>query len=48
MGACWDNDVVERFFGSFKHDQLLKILQPTHEHVRNDVNAFMRYYNADR
>jgi len=22
VGACWDNAVVERFFGSLKHDWL--------------------------
>ncbi|EJD6044909.1 transposase [Providencia rettgeri] len=25
VGACWDNAVVERFFGSIKHDWVLKI-----------------------
>jgi putative transposase len=29
VGACWDNAVVERFFGSLKHDWLLKVAQPT-------------------
>ena len=24
VGACWDNAVVERFFGSLKHDWILK------------------------
>lgn len=48
VGACWDNAVVERFFGSLKHDWLLKIPQPTREHMKNDVAAYMRYYNLDR
>ena len=25
VGACWDNAVVERFFGSLKHDWILKV-----------------------
>jgi transposase InsO family protein len=29
VGACWDNAVVERFFGSIKHDWLFKVPQPT-------------------
>jgi putative transposase len=29
VGACWDNAVVERFFGSLKHDWIFKIAQPT-------------------
>jgi transposase InsO family protein len=27
VGACWDNAVVKRFFGSFKHDWLFKVAQ---------------------
>ena len=48
VGACWDNAVVERFFGSLKHDWIFKIAQPTREHMRNDVAAYMRYYNLVR
>jgi putative transposase len=48
VGACWDNAVVERFFGSLKHDWILKIAQPTREHMKQDVTAYMKYYNQDR
>ena len=48
VGACWDNAVVERFFGSLKHDWILKIAQPTREHMKRDVAAYMRYYNVHR
>ncbi|MCF6194022.1 MAG: IS3 family transposase [Kangiellaceae bacterium] len=48
VGACWDNAVVERFFGSLKHDWIFKIAQPTREHMRKDVAAYMRYYNLER
>ncbi|MFT5137843.1 MAG: putative transposase [Arenicella sp.] len=48
VGACWDNAVVERFFGSLKHDWVLKVHQPTRKHMKNDVAAYMRYYNIDR
>ena len=40
--------LVERFFGSLKHDWLLKVPQPTREHTKNDVTAYMRYYNLER
>jgi putative transposase len=40
--------VVERFFGSLKHDWILKIAQPTREHMKQDVTAYMKYYNQDR
>jgi putative transposase len=48
VGACWDNAVVERFFGSLKHDWLLKVNQPTRAHMKQDVAAYMKYYNLDR
>ena len=48
VGACWDNAVVERFFGSLKHDWLFKVHQPTRAHMRQDVEAYMKYYNLDR
>ena len=48
VGACWDNAVVERFFGSLKHDWVLKIHQPTRNHMKADVAKYMRYYNIDR
>jgi len=48
VGACWDNAVVERFFGSLKHDWVLKVAQPTRVHMKNDVNAYIKYYNLDR
>ncbi|MFT6284789.1 MAG: putative transposase [Arenicella sp.] len=48
VGACWDNAVVERFFGSLKHDWILKVAQPTREHMKQDVTTYMKYYNQDR
>lgn len=48
VGACWDNAVVERFFGSLKHDWIFKIAQPTREHMKQDVANYMKYYNHDR
>jgi putative transposase len=48
VGACWDNAVVERFFGSLKHDWIFKVAQPTHEHMMQDVTTYMRYYNQER
>ena len=45
---CWDNAVVERFFGSLKHGWLFKAHQPTRAHMKQDVEACMKYYNLDR
>ena len=48
VGACWDNAVVERFFGSLKHDWLFKVHQPTRKFMKQDVAVYMRYYNLER
>ena len=48
VGACWDNAVVERFFGSLKHDWVFKVHQPTRDFMKQDVTAYMRYYNLER
>ena len=48
LEACWNNAVIERFFGSLKHDWILKIAHPTREHMKQDVTQYMRYYNNDR
>ena len=47
-GACWDNAVVERFFGSLKYDWIFKVDQPTRDHMKEDVADYIRYYNNDR
>ena len=39
---------MERFFGSLKHDWILKVHQPSREHMKQDVAIYMRYYNCDR
>lgn len=46
--ACWDNAIVERLFGSLKHDWIFKVAQPTREHMKQDVTDYIRYYNNDR
>ena len=48
VGACWDNAVVERFFGSLKHDWIFKVAQPTREFMKQDVTAYIKYYNLER
>ena len=48
VGACWDNAVVERFFGCLKYDWIFKVHQPTREHMKQDVAAYIKYYNLER
>jgi putative transposase len=40
--------LVEKFFGSLKHDWLFKVAQPTREHIALDVAAYAKYYNLER
>lgn len=48
VGACWDNAVVERFFGSLKNEWLLKVYHLTRQGMKQDVDHYIRYYNGDR
>ena len=48
VGACLDNAVVERFFGSLKHEWLLKMVHLTRESMKLDVEEYIRYYNHER
>lgn len=48
VGACWDNAVMERFWGSLKHEWLLLVPQPTRSNMKEDVATYIRYYNVDR
>ena len=48
VGTCCDNAVVERFFGSLKHDWLFKVHHPTRKHMKSDVAAYMKYYQSER
>ncbi|MCW6023248.1 IS3 family transposase [Serratia marcescens] len=48
VGACWDNAVMERFWGSLKHEWLLRMPQPTRSYMKQDVAVYIRYYNLDR
>ena len=48
VNSCYDNAVIERFFGSLKRDWILKIPQPTKPFMKQDVTAYMKYYNLER
>lgn len=39
---------MECFFGSLKHDWILKVHQPTREHMKQYVADYMRYCNSER
>jgi putative transposase len=47
-GNCYDNAVIERFFGSLKFEWLANVIHLTREGIINDVNKYIRYYNGTR
>jgi len=47
-GACLDNAVVERFFGSLKNEWLLNIYHLTRDGMKKDVEGYIYYYNKIR
>ena len=48
VGACLDNDVVERFFGSLKNEWLLNVVHLTRDAMKIDTEEYIRYYNHER
>jgi transposase InsO family protein len=48
VGACWNNVVVARFNGRLKINWIFSVVQSTGEHMKQDVMAYMRYYNLGR
>lgn len=47
-GNCWDNAPTERFFRTLKYDWIGKRHYRHLKHARDDIAAFMRYYNLRR
>lgn len=47
-GTCWDTAVVERLLRSLKNKWLLNIYHLTLSGMKEDVEAFSRYYNLIR
>jgi putative transposase len=48
VGACLDNAVVERFFGSLKNKWLLNLVNLTRETMKMDAEEYIPYYNHGR
>lgn len=48
-GNCWDNAVVESFFGSLKKERIKKQIYKNRELTVNDVADYIdRFYNPTR
>lgn len=47
-GDCWDNAVVESFFGTLKTELIDQRAWPTKRHARAAVADYLNFYNAHR
>lgn len=48
-GNCWDNAVMERFFGSLKTERTNGKSYPSYDHAKADVIDYIeRFYNNRR
>jgi len=48
-GNCWDNAVMERFFGSLKSERLNNVVYKTREEARKDIVDYIEmFYNSKR
>jgi transposase InsO family protein len=48
VGACFNNAFVARFNGRLKNNWIFNVVQPTGEYMKQDVMAYIRYYNQAR
>ena len=48
-GNCWDNAVMESFFGSLKEECVGSTVYPSHEYARRALFEYLEvYYNRQR
>ncbi|MBL7480622.1 IS3 family transposase [Legionella bononiensis] len=48
-GNCWDNAVMERFFGSLKTERTKGKCYSSHEYAKNDVIDYIEnFYNSNQ
>lgn len=48
VGCCYDNAVVERFFGSLKHEGLGSTRILNEQQLHDKIADYIRYYNMNR
>jgi putative transposase len=47
-GNCWDNAVIENFFGHLKEEAFYQVFNPTFEEVKQIVDDYVDFYNYER
>lgn len=45
---CWDNAVMENFFGHLKEESLRQVRNPTFEEARQIIDDYVCFYNYER
>jgi putative transposase len=48
VGACLDNAIIVRLFGSLKNEWLLNVVHLIRKMMKMDVEEYIRYYNHER
>ncbi|WP_395056046.1 IS3 family transposase, partial [Flavobacterium sp.] len=47
-GNCLDNDIIENFFGILKSELFYLKKYKSIDHLKNEINEYINYYNNDR
>jgi transposase InsO family protein len=47
-GNCWDNAVIENFFGHLKEEALRQAFHPTFEEAKQIIDDYIDFYNYER
>ena len=47
-GNCWDNAVMENFFGHLKEEAMRQFLNPTFEEANQIIDDYIYFYNYER
>jgi len=47
-GNCWDNAVMENFFGHLKEEYLRQFKKPTFEQAQQLIDEYVHFYNYER
>jgi putative transposase len=47
-GNCWDNAVIENFFGHLKEEALRHVRNPTLTDLKLIIDDYVHFYNYER
>jgi putative transposase len=47
-GNCWDNVLIENFFGHLKEEALRQVRRPAFEEAQQIIDEYVYFYNYER